>query len=261
MVSERVEARGCLAVIPARYGSTRLPGKPLRTLCGKPLIRHVYERAQEVGVFTDIVVATDCEEIRTCVHGFGGRAVMTSSSHRTGTDRVAEVCASFPAPLVVNIQGDEPMFDVGAVAEMVRRLSDEKNAPVATLKHRILDRRDCDDPNVVKVVTDTEGYALYFSRSRIPFAMKAPGSPAIDSRGVLCYKHIGIYAFRRDFLLLYAGLPPTRLEQVERLEQLRILEHGHKILVLECSEDSVGVDTEEDLKRAEKILLARGTGR
>ncbi len=252
-----MSGRACIAVIPARYASTRLPGKPLRTLCGKPLIQHVYERARKVEIFDEVVVATDSEEICSCVEGFGGKALMTSAAHPTGTDRVAEVSTLYRAPIIVNIQGDEPLFDVHAVVGLVDRLGCEKDASVATLKYRIREPSDRVSPHVVKVVTDRRGYALYFSRSPIPYTMNGPTGGNVDSPAALCYKHIGLYAFRREFLLRYRQLPQTALEKAERLEQLRILEHGYRILVLESSEDSIGVDTEEDLERVERLLLAR----
>jgi len=243
-----------LAVIPARYGSTRLAGKPLRDICGKPLIQRVYERAIEVGSFHKVVVATDSEEIFSCVEAFGGKAVMTSVRHRSGTERVAEVALLYPSEIIVNIQGDEPLIDPEEVGELLVRFSQEKEAVVGTLKHPIRSPGDFSDPNVVKVVTDLKDYALYFSRCTIPHGIACSGSFNIDSADMVCYKNIGIYAFKRDFLLKYPTLTQTRLERIERLEQLRILEHGYRILVPTAVKDSIGVDTEEDLKKVREIF-------
>lgn len=240
----------CIAIIPARHGSTRLPGKPLRDLCGRPLIERVYERVRKAGIFSRIVVATDSEEIRSCVQGFGGDAVMTSSNHRSGTDRIAEVARDMDAPVIVNIQGDEPFVHPGMLRQLWSAFRQEKVAVMGTLRYPILDPEDLLDPNVVKVVTDEDGYALYFSRSAIPHPRADHPLHAIDGTARVWYKHVGIYAYQRDFLLQYPLLPVTALEQMESLEQLRALGHGYRIRVYTTKWETFGIDTEEDLQKA-----------
>ena len=235
-------------MIPARYGSRRFEGKPLAVLCGKPLIQHVYERASGCELFRRLVVATDSGRIRTAVESFGGVAVMTSADHLSGTDRVAEVAAGDDSAIVVNVQGDEPFVNATVLEQVIRPLLDPEGPPMATLRKRILDPALLDDPNVVKVVTGRDGDAIYFSRSPIPY----PG------RGVphTAWEHIGIYAYRREFLLAFSRMRPTELEGVEGLEQLRALEYGHRIAAVP-TEDHVGlsVDTPGDLERARSMLV------
>lgn len=236
-----------LGVIPARYGSRRFEGKPLALLGGKPLVQHVYERASECDLFGRLVVATDSERIRAAVEGFGGLAVMTSPDHVSGTDRVAEVAAADDSDVVVNVQGDEPFVNATVLEQVIRPLLDPAGPPMATLRKRIQDPALLDDPNVVKVVTGLRGDAIYFSRCPIPFR----------GRKVPCtaWEHIGIYAYRREFLLEFSQLEPTELEAVEGLEQLRAIEHGHRIAAVP-TEDHVGlsVDTPGDLERARRML-------
>lgn len=236
-----------LGIIPARYASRRFEGKPLAILGGKPLIQHVYERARACALLEDVVVATDDDRIRRSVEAFGGRAVMTSPTHLSGTDRVAEAAATVTAGIVVNIQGDEPFVNSKILEQVVRPLLDSSAAPMATLCKRIDEPAGLQDPNVVKVVLDTSGHALYFSRSAIPY----PGRrPAQDN-----WEHIGIYAYRREFLVAFSRMRPTELEAIEGLEQLRALEHGHRIRVVP-TQDHVGVsvDTPEDLAHARRLL-------
>ena len=239
-----------LGVIPARFASRRFEGKPLAMLGGKPLVQHVYERASECTAFDRLVVATDDARIRDAVEGFGGECVMTSPHHLSGTDRVAEVAESGTAAIVVNVQGDEPFVNARVLEQVVQPLLDPDGPPMATLCKRIDDPALLDDPNVVKVVANRAGEALYFSRSPIPYPGRASGCRARE--------HVGIYAYRRDFLLAFSRMEPTELEEVEGLEQLRALEHGHRIGVVP-TEDHVGVsvDTPEDLERARSILRAR----
>lgn len=243
---------GCVAVIPARYASTRLPGKPLRDLCGKPLIQRVYERVSQAEVFSEVLVATDSPEIYRCVLGFGGRAVMTDPGHRSGTDRVAEVARGLDAAIVVNVQGDEPFIRPEMLESLSRCFLKEERAVVGTLRCPVRDEREMTDPNVVKVVIDEAGYALYFSRSPIPHRRGA-GAVSVDGAKCLCYKHVGIYAYRRDFLLQFPGLRVTSLEEAESLEQLRVLGHGFQIRVYTTEWETWGIDTEEDLERARRI--------
>lgn len=234
-----------LCVIPARFASTRLPGKPLKDIAGKPMVVRVYERASRAGKVSRTLVATDDERIRAAVEAHGGEAMMTSPSHLTGTDRLAEVAEAHPeAEVIVNVQGDEPLIEPELIDELVAQFEEEPDLNMATVRTEIKDGEEQKNPNNVKVVCDRSGYALYFSRSLLPYPRKA-GCPV--------YKHIGIYAYRRDFLLQYAKLAPTPLERAESLEQLRALENGYRIKVVETGSHFVGVDTEEDLAKVNEI--------
>ena len=221
-----------LCVIPARYASTRLPGKPLRDIAGKPMIVRVYERAIKAKNIDDAVVATDDERIFDAVTKFGGKGVMTRADHQTGTDRLAEVAEIYTdAEVIINVQGDEPLID-----ELAALFAD-KTLNMATVKTQIKEKAEQENPNNVKVVTDKEGYALYFSRSLIPYPRR---------EGAKVFKHIGIYAYRRDFLKKFAAMAQTPLEMSESLEQLRAIENGERIKVIETTRQFVGVDTEEE---------------
>jgi 3-deoxy-manno-octulosonate cytidylyltransferase (CMP-KDO synthetase) len=245
-----------VVIIPARYESTRLPGKPLADLHGQPMIQHVYERARRANAVERVIVATDDERIRAAVDRFGGDVVMTGRTHRSGTDRIAEVAATLDAEVVVNVQGDLPLLDPAMIDAAVAPLQADSGLPMATIRTAIRSRDELDNPNVVKVVTDRDGYALYFSRSPLPF--HRDGDPVGAPLG---YKHIGLYAYRRDFLLTFAQLPPTPLEQAEQLEQLRALERGFRIRVAEIvAPASVEVDTPADLERARAVLEATARG-
>lgn len=233
-----------VAVIPARYQSTRFPGKPLLRETGKFLIQHVVERASLAACVDDVIVATDDERIRAAVESFGGKAAMTSPHHRSGTDRVAEAVQHIPADIVVNVQGDEPEIEPDAIDLAVTLLERHPDADMSTLAAPTDDPARLRDPNLVKVVLDTRGYALYFSRAPLPAAKSYPAFPQGDPHVYL--GHIGLYAFRRDFLFRFASLPPSPLEQHESLEQLRALEHGHKIIVGITSHRAEGIDTPED---------------
>ncbi|MDY2686242.1 MAG: 3-deoxy-manno-octulosonate cytidylyltransferase [Selenomonadaceae bacterium] len=234
-----------LCVIPARYASTRLPGKPLKDIAGKPMVVRVYERASKAKRVSETLVATDDQRIYDAVLAHGGKAQMTRADHPTGTDRLAEVAASRPdADLIVNVQGDEPLIDPGLIDQLAVCFEQDSDLQMATVKTEISDAAEQKNPNNVKVVTDQDGYALYFSRSLLPYP-RHDGTPV--------YKHIGIYAYRRDFLLQYAKMPETPLEHAESLEQLRALENGYRIKVVETSSKFVGVDTEEDLKKVRAI--------
>ena len=236
-----------VVIIPARYESTRLPGKPLADLHGQPMIQRVYERAQLTRDVDRVLVATDDERIRAAVTAFGGEVVMTSRAHRTGTDRIAEVAAGLDADIVVNVQGDLPLLDPAMVDAAVAPLRDDDGLPMATIKTPIGTREERDNPNVVKVVTDQDGYALYFSRSPLPYHRDGGTAPLGD-------KHIGLYAYRRDFLLSFAKLAPTPLEQAEQLEQLRALEWGFRIKVADVAAASIEVDTPADLERVRAVF-------
>ena len=239
-----------LCIIPARYASTRLPGKPLRDIAGKPMIVRVYERATEAQRVHEVVVATDDERIRAAVEEHGGNAVMTRADHATGTDRLAEVAAQRPdCDLIINVQGDEPLIDPAVIDALVAPFEHDTALMMATAKTEITDAAEMENPNNVKVVTDRTGNALYFSRARIPYARNA---------GAKVYKHIGIYAYRRDFLLAYAKMAQTALECSESLEQLRALENGYRIRVVETDAVFIGVDTEEDLAAVNAEYQRRG---
>ncbi|MFV2067891.1 MAG: 3-deoxy-manno-octulosonate cytidylyltransferase [Pirellulales bacterium] len=244
-----------VGVIPARYASTRLPGKPLKSILGKTMIQRVYLRCRESEVLDEVCIATDDRRIAESVEAVGGRAIMTSQDHVSGTDRLAEAVESISADLVVNIQGDQPFIDPNMIREAVAPLLEDAAIDMGTLMHRITREEDLHDPAVVKVVTDLAGFALYFSRSTIPY----PRNPQASA----VFEHVGLYVYRREFLLRLAQLPPTPLEQTESLEQLRVLEHGHRICVVEtqCLDNEfsgLSVDTPEDLARAEAMLRDRG---
>ncbi|MBI4343329.1 MAG: 3-deoxy-manno-octulosonate cytidylyltransferase [Candidatus Omnitrophica bacterium] len=236
-----------LVVIPARYGSTRFPGKPLAPLAGKPTIQHVYEQAKQAKRAEEVVVATDDERIVAAVARFGGAAVMTSPAARSGTERAAEVARARKADVIINVQGDEPLVRPDMIDQVAEFLERHQAVPMASLMTKLTRAEDVANPNVVKVVVDGDGFALYFSRSAIPFERAKPAR---------YWKHIGLYGYQRHFLLQMPSFEPTPLEQAEQLEQLRALEHGYRIKLLETSHDTVGVDTPEDLQRVEKLLAA-----
>lgn len=237
-----------LVVIPSRYGSTRLPAKALKPIGGKPMIARVYERACGMKTASRIIVATDDERIANAVENVGGEAWMTSPDHPSGTDRVAEVAGKVDADIIVNLQGDEPFMDPSAVDEAVNALIADPSLKVATLCVPV-SRAEAADLNVTCVVLDLKGYALYFSKLPIPHDRDGTHG---DSRVWL--KHLGTYVFRRDFLLYYAGLAPTPLEKMEKLEQLRILEHGERVYCVMTESDSLGIDSPADLEKAETMV-------
>ena len=240
------------AIIPARMGSTRLPGKPLLDLCGKPIIQWVYERACAAGCFREVLVASPDQEIVRAVEAFGGTAIITSSEHRSGTDRLAEVCRkTTTGEIIVNVQGDEPLVDPASVAQLAAALAADSSIEMGSLMRPLDKSDDPDDPNLVKVVVDKDNFALYFSRSRIPY-------PRSVDRNTRTLGHIGLYAYQRDFLLRFASMPPTMLEMAESLEQLRALESGCKIKMVETTAKPVGVDTPEDLERVRAIVAGGG---
>ena len=241
-----------VAFIPARFGSTRLDGKPLADICGKPMIQWVYERASSAGLLDAVTVATDDERVIRAVSLFGGKAVMTSTHHRSGTDRIAQAARATDADIIVNIQGDEPLIEPGMIDDAVRPLMDDATIVMCTLKTRIKDEHEYRDPNAVKVVTDKDGFAIYFSRSPIPYPRA--GFEDIKDR---VFKHIGLYVYRKDFLLAYPALKPTPLEEAEALEQLRAIENGFKIKVVETEYSPQSVDTPEDLERVRGIMAQR----
>lgn len=235
-----------VGAIPARYASTRLPGKPLRLIAGKPMIEHVYRRAAQADGIDSVVVLTDDARIAEAVDAFGGRCEMTPADCASGTDRIAHAARGWTDVVaVINIQGDEPLIEPDGIARLARHLREHPDDGMATLAAPAADG-ELEDPNAVKVVVDLAGYALYFSRASIPFPRRSGAAPT--------RKHVGIYAYRREVLLRLAELAPTALEQAESLEQLRALEHGIRIRVLDTERAAPGVDTEEDLARVELAL-------
>ena len=239
-----------LCVIPARYASTRLPGKPLADIAGKPMIVRVYEQAAKAKRISGVIAAVDDERVYEAVVSHGGRAMMTAKNHPTGTDRLAEVAAAHPeAELIINVQGDEPLIEPDLIDALAAAFDEDEELQMATVKSPMTDGDEMKNPNNVKVVTDKNGYALYFSRSLLPY-------PREDT-GVTVYKHIGIYAYKRDFLLRYARMEPTALERTESLEQLRALENGYKIKVIATDFRFVGVDTPEDLAEVNRLYRER----
>jgi len=241
-----------VAIIPSRYGSTRFDGKPLAVIAGKPMIRLVYERAIKAEKISDVFVATDDSRIYDAVLGFGGKAVMTSAESRSGTDRVAEAAEKIGLAMddiVVNVQGDQPFFYQACINDLVEPFFADPDLGISTLAFKIINKREITDPKDVKVTFDSAGFALYFSRSPIPF-----GRDSSDSFDV--YKHLGFYAYTRNFLEIYRNLPRGRLAVIEKLEQLRALEYGHKIKVIVTDYDSPEVDLPEDIARVEKAMLS-----
>jgi 3-deoxy-manno-octulosonate cytidylyltransferase (CMP-KDO synthetase) len=236
-----------LAIIPARFQSTRLPGKPLLDIAGRTMIEHVHQRAAAARTVTAVMVATDDERIRSAVQAFGGIAVMTSPAHLSATDRLAEVVSTLSCGIVVNVQGDEPLLDPSVIDDTVAPLIADRTVAMSTPARRFRDAEEFASPHVVKVVTDHAGFALYFSRSPIPYARD--GKPLDAARA-----HIGLYAYRRETLLHLASLPPTPLERLESLEQLRALANGIRIRVVETAHYSIGVDTSADLDHVRHLM-------
>ncbi|MBE7414285.1 MAG: 3-deoxy-manno-octulosonate cytidylyltransferase [Deltaproteobacteria bacterium] len=236
-------------IIPARHASTRLEGKPLADINGKPMVWRVYERAKAAGLPNEVSVATDDERILKAVHSLGGRAVMTSASHASGTDRVAEAALSTDAEIIVNLQGDEPLIDPSCIDAAIRPMLDDPEVRISTLKTRITTEEEYRNPNAVKVVTDRDGNALYFSRSPIP-----AGRTTFKELHSPPFKHIGLYVYRRDALFEFTRLKPAPLENTEMLEQLRALENGFRIKVAEVDYNPISVDTPEDLERVRALI-------
>lgn len=241
--------KGVAVVIPARYASVRLPGKPLALLDGRPMIWYVWEKARKSRLATRVVVATDDERIAAAVRGFGGEAKMTSPACVSGTDRVAEAARSLDEEIIVNLQGDEPMMHPSVIDAVAASLVRDPSVSMSTAALPGSDPEEFLRPSVVKVVVDARGDALYFSRAPIPHYRDA-GTGAYR-------KHLGIYGYRKDFLFVLAALPPTSLEEAERLEQLRVLQSGYRIRVVDVEHDSVGVDTPDDLRAVEEKICAR----
>jgi len=238
-----------LGVIPARFASSRYPGKALATLAGKPMIEHVWDRANMSRYLSDVLVATDDDRIANAVHSFGGRVRMTRADHPSGTDRLAEIASSEHAALYVNIQGDEPLIDPEAIDAAILTVHGDEAVDMGTLQKQIVDPADILNTNIVKVVTNLLGDAIYFSRCPIPY--ERDGRTGVP----IYFKHIGLYVYRREFLLRYPDLTVGPLEQAERLEQLRALENGYRIRVAATDYESLGVDTPEDLERVNQLFM------
>ena len=256
-----------VAIIPARYGSTRFPGKPLAKIGGKPMIQRVYESASRAGGLDRLLVATDDPRILEAVRDFGGEAVLTSKHHVSGTDRLGEVAKKLQAEWIINIQGDLPFVQPKTISRTLAPLRRDRSVSMGTARTPIYKKEEWINPNVVKVVTDARGFALYFSRAPIPYLREHAGNAGASAlkmeprgKGVWGYRHIGIYVYRRDFLLKFSRLRPTPLERTEGLEQLRALAYGYRIRVTDVEEPGVEVDTPEDLTRAEEYLLGKAPG-
>ncbi len=244
------------AIIPARFASTRFPGKPLALLQGLPMVQHVYRQVAAAELVDRVVVATDDQRILECVQGFGGEAMLTRADHPTGTDRLAEVAGALDSNLIVNVQGDEPLIQPQMIDQAIRPLLDHHDIEMGTLAARLTCPEDFLNPHVVKVVRDLAGYALYFSRAPIPWPRDLKKEELAEQLPhLLVWRHIGLYVYRRTLLLDYPRWPETPLEQLERLEQLRALERGVRLYVAETEWDSHGVDTPADLERVEKLMV------
>lgn len=251
------------AVIPARYGSTRFEGKPLADILGKPMIQYVYEGVRQSKLVDEVIVATDDQRIMEAVRSFGGKVAMTSPTHFTGTDRVAEVARKLRSEIIVNVQGDEPLIKADIIDKAVKPLLTDDGLQMSTLMTRIEEVRDWLNPHIVKLVADQKNFALYFSRSPIPFPRdlqigRLQSHPFGTERPLpkRVFKHIGVYVFRRKFLLQFAKTKPTPLEKLEKLEQLRALENGWRIKVVLVDYEPICVDTQEDLQKVEASLLS-----
>ncbi len=241
-----------IGVIPARYGATRFEAKVLARLHGKPVLEHVWRQAKKARLLDSVLIATDDKRIQDVCKRFGAKAVLTSQSHQSGSDRIAEAVKPLKVDIVVNIQGDEPLVHPSMIDGMVEALKKDKTAQVSTVIKLIEDFRELENPNVVKVVVDRAGYAIYFSRCAIPYNRQN-----VDFKGVGYYKHLGLYAYRKKFLLGFKSLPVSSLEKAEQLEQLRVLQAGYKIKVVVTKFETIAVDTKEDLKRVEKYFKNR----
>lgn len=240
-----------IGVIPARYASVRFEGKILADILGKSMIQHVWENAKKAKSLDDLVVAADDERIVEAVERFGGRAVMTAKAHTSGTERIAEVVGEMDVKVVVNIQGDEPLVHPSMIDDVATTLLNAPQYNCATIMKRIEHEEEIADPNVVKVVVNKKGQALYFSRCAIPFVREEEPGMRVHN------KHIGLYGYTKDFLFIYKNLPPSKLEKLEKLEQLRILENGYSIRVIETKHETIGVDTREDLEKVKQWIQLR----
>jgi len=241
-----------IGVIPARYSSTRFNGKVLADLLGKTMLEHVWGRARESRILDDLIIACDDEKVARIASEFGAKTVMTAKAHASGTDRISEIINPLDVKIVINIQADEPLIHPTMIDSVAQALLDDRTLSMATLMRRIEDPHLVNDPHLVKVVVDKNNFALYFSRAPIPFL--APNS---EEREPSYYKHIGLYGYTKDFLFIYKNLPVSKLERIEKLEQLRALEEGYRIKVIETKYDTIGVDTPEDLEKVKQYLASQ----
>ncbi len=239
-----------IGIIPARYSSTRFEGKVLADICGKPMIQHVWERAKQALTLEDLIIACDDERVAEVARGFGAKVALTAKAHICGTDRICEVINPMDVKIVINIQADEPLIHPTMIDNLARTLLEDSSLQMATVIKRIEDQDALNDPHVVKVVADKNHFALYFSRAAIPFHAKESKTESSHF-----YKHIGLYGYTKDFLFIYKNLPPSSLEETERLEQLRVLEEGIRIKLIETKYDSIGVDTPQDLEKVKKFIV------
>ena len=237
-----------LAIIPARYSSTRFPGKPLAEILGKSMIQHVWERAMQTNGIDEVIIATDDERILNSVEKFGGLGVLTSSNHKTGTDRIVEALSGRSCEWVLNIQGDEPLISSSDLEMLIKKTQNTQGVKSATLIYKIREESMLNDPNIVKVVLNKSNEALYFSRSMIPYPTK------IHTKKFPVWRHLGVYLFQKEFLTKYKHWPQTPLEKIEKLEQLRILENGETLLCVEAKNNSFSVDLPKDIEFVEKML-------
>jgi len=244
-----------IGVIPARWASTRFPGKVLAQIHGKPMIQYVWQQAQKAKLLTDVIVACDDDRVFRVVKSFGGKPVMTSMEHPSGTDRIAEAVGDMKVDVVVNIQGDEPLVPPEVIDVLAEALIKDEDAPMATVVKRITQPALLENPNVVKAVINRKHEALYFSRFAVPFNREAKSFSE-----TVYYQHLGLYAYRRDFLMKFDQLPKSLLEETEKLEQLRVLEAGYRILVVETDYETIGVDTPEDLTRVIQMIPGEAHG-
>lgn len=240
-------------VIPARYSSTRFEGKPLADILGRPMIYHVYHRAKKSKIAHDIIVATDDRRIKDCVEGFGGKAMMTSSAHQTGTDRIAEIARKIDSDIIVNVQGDEPLLRYEMISQVVRPIIKDSSVNVVTMMNRMENAADFVDTTNVKVVTDLFNNVLFMTRSPVPYPK--------TRQNYCAYKQIGIYAFKRDYLIRFASMKQTPLELIEGVELLRVIENGHKLRAVLAEHSTFSVDTISDLFEVVKILKKSGSKR
>jgi len=246
-----------LAVVPARYASTRFPAKIITPLDGKPLVLHAFERTRQATLVSDVIIATDDQRVVDAVRPYTDKVMLTRVDHATGTDRIAEVAERLSAEVIVNVQGDEALIDPNTIDAAIRPILERPDVVMSTARHPLTEPEQINSPNNVKVVCDAQGLALYFSRYPIPYVRDAGWGGETPQ----CHwQHIGLYVYRRDFLLAYARMPQTPLEQLEKLEQLRVLENGYKIAVVDTDYRAIGVDVPEDLERVRAILEANKEG-
>ena len=238
-----------IGVIPARYSSTRFQGKVLADILGKPMIQHVWERAKQALLLDDLIIACDDERVANAAGEFGAKVILTAKAHASGTDRIVEVVNPIDVKIIINIQGDEPLIHPAMIDSIAQALLDDSSISMATLMKKIEDPKDLNDRNVVKVVVDRNNFALYFSRASVPY--HAQNS---QEKSPVYYKHIGLYGYTKDFLFIYKNLPVSNLEKIECLEQLRVLEEGLRIKVIETKYETIGVDTPEDLRKVQDYI-------